>query len=206
MTQTGQDSLKTRRTLTVGGQSYDYYSIPEAQKSLGDVARLPVSLKVLLENIQRFENGTSYTVADAKAIAGWLVKASSAAEVPFRPARILMQDFTGVPGVVDLAAMRDGILRLGGKPEKVNPLIPVDLVIDHSVAITFFGDNAAFGKNVAEEYKQNAERYRFLKWAQGSFEGFRVVPPGTGICHQVNLEYLSQTVWTAKSKTKFTER
>ena len=199
MTQTGQDSLKTRRTLTVGGQSYDYYSIPEAQKSLGDVSRLPVSLKVLLENILRFENGSSYKVEDAKAIAGWLVKASSAAEVPFRPARILMQDFTGVPGVVDLAAMRDGILRLGGNPQKVNPLIPVDLVIDHSVMVDVSARADALQKNEDIEFERNGERYEFLRWGQEAFDNFRVVPPGTGICHQVNLEYLGQCVWTSKA-------
>ena len=198
MTQTGQDSLKTRRTLSAGGQSYDYYSIPEAQKSLGDVSRLPVSLKVLLENILRFENGTSYTVADAKAIAGWIAQASSAAEVPFRPARILMQDFTGVPGVVDLAAMRDGILRLGGKPDKVNPLIPVDLVIDHSVQVDVSGRADSLQRNEDIEFDRNKERYEFLRWGQEAFDNFRVVPPGTGICHQVNLEYLGQCVWTSK--------
>ncbi len=199
MTQTGQDTLKTRRTLTVGGQRYDYYSIPETAKTLGDVSRLPVSMKVLLENILRFENGTSYKVDDAKAIAGWLAKASSAAEVPFRPARILMQDFTGVPGVVDLAAMRDGILRLGGDPQKVNPLIPVDLVIDHSVMVDVSARSDALQKNVDIEFERNGERYQFLRWGQEAFDNFRVVPPGTGICHQVNLEYLGQTVWTSKA-------
>ena len=199
MTQTGQDTLKTRRTLTAGGQSYDYYSIPEAQKSLGDISRLPVSLKVLLENILRFENGTSYNVADAKALAGWLVTASSAAEVPFRPARILMQDFTGVPGVVDLAAMRDGILRLGGNPQKVNPLIPVDLVIDHSVMVDVSGRADSLQRNEDIEFERNGERYEFLRWGQEAFDNFRVVPPGTGICHQVNLEYLGQCVWTSKA-------
>ncbi len=194
----GQDSLKTRRTLTVGGKSYDFFSIAEAAKTLGDVSRLPVSLKVLLENVLRFEDGGSYTVADARAIAGWLAKATSAKEVPFKPARILMQDFTGVPAVVDLAAMRDGILRLGGKPAKVNPLVPVDLVIDHSVMVDVFGTKDALQKNVEIEFSRNGERYTFLRWGQGAFDNFRVVPPGTGICHQVNLEYLSQVVWTAE--------
>ncbi|WP_291299237.1 aconitate hydratase AcnA [Elioraea sp.] len=193
----GQDSLKTRRTLTAGGKSYDYFSIPEAAKALGaDLARLPVTLKILLENILRFEDGRTYSVTDAKSIAEWLGAARSDKEVPFRPARILMQDFTGVPAVVDLAAMRDGMIRLGGDPQKVNPLVPVDLVIDHSVMVDEFGKADSFGKNVDVEFERNAERYVFLRWGQGSFNRFRVVPPGTGICHQVNLEYLAQAVWT----------
>jgi aconitate hydratase len=194
MTAVGQDTLKARRTLTVGGQEYHYFSIPEAAKTLGDVARLPVSLKVLLENVLRFEDGQSYHVADAEAIAGWLKSAGSTREVPFKPARILMQDFTGVPAVVDLA----GILRLGGDPAKVNPLVPVDLVIDHSVMVDAFGTADALEKNVAIEFRRNGERYQFLRWGQTAFDNFRVVPPGTGICHQVNLEYLAQTVWTAE--------
>ncbi len=194
----GQDSLKTRRTLTVGGHSYDYFSIPEAARTIGDVTRLPVSLKVLLENVLRFEDGQSYTVNDARAIAGWLESATSDKEVPFKPARILMQDFTGVPAVVDLAAMRDGIVRLGGDPQKVNPLVPVDLVIDHSVQVDAFASADSLGKNVVIEFERNGERYTFLRWGQTAFDNFRVVPPGTGICHQVNLEYLSQTVWTAE--------
>jgi len=202
MTQIGHDSLKTRRTLTVGGKNYEYFSIPEAQKSIGDVSRLPVSLKVLLENILRFENGISYKVDDAKAIAGWLAKGSSTQEVPFRPARILMQDFTGVPGVVDLAAMRDGIVRLGGNPQKVNPLIPVDLVIDHSVMVDVSARGDALQKNEDIEFERNGERYEFLRWGQEAFSNFRVVPPGTGICHQVNLEYLGQTVWTSDADGK----
>jgi aconitate hydratase len=197
MTSIGHDTLKTRRTLTVEGKSYDYYSLPEAAKSLGDISRLPVSLKVLLENVLRFEDGRSYSVNDAKSIAGWLEKASSSREVPFKPARILMQDFTGVPAVVDLAAMRDGITRLGGNPQKVNPLIPVDLVIDHSVQVDVFATPAALQKNVEIEFERNDERYRFLRWGQEAFSNFRVVPPGTGICHQVNLEYLGQAVWTS---------
>ena len=202
MTSLGQDSLKTRRTLDVEGKSYEYFSIPEAEKSIGDVSRLPVSLKILLENILRFEDGKAYSVADAKAVAGWLAHATSSAEVPFKPARILMQDFTGVPGVVDLAAMRDGILRLGGKPEKVNPLIPVDLVIDHSVMVDNFGAADSLTKNVDVEFHRNGERYTFLRWGQEAFDNFRVVPPGTGICHQVNLEYLGQCVWTSAAEDK----
>ena len=193
----GQDSLKTAKTLTVAGKTYTYFSIPEAAKTIGDVSRLPVSLKVLLENVLRFEDGAAYTVDDAKSVAGWLTKASSTKEVPFKPSRILMQDFTGVPAVVDLAAMRDGILRLGGSPSKVNPLVPVDLVIDHSVMVDFSGTRDSLTKNVDMEFERNGERYSFLRWGQMAFDNFRVVPPGTGICHQVNLEYLSQAVWTA---------
>jgi len=193
----GQDSLKTRRTLTVEGKAYDYFSIPEAAKALGDVSRLPVSLKVLLENVLRFEDGKSYVVADAQSVVDWVKTASSTKEVPFKPSRILMQDFTGVPGVVDLAAMRDGITKLGGNPQKVNPLVPVDLVIDHSVMVDFSATADSETKNVDVEFERNGERYSFLRWGQEAFDNFRVVPPGTGICHQVNLEYLSQTVWTA---------
>ena len=199
MTTLGQDTLKTRRTLTVAGQQYDYFSLPEAAKTLGDFSRLPVSLKVLLENVLRFEDGRSYTVDDAKSVVGWLEKGSSTKEVPFKPARILMQDFTGVPAVVDLAAMRDGITRLGGNPQKVNPLVPVDLVIDHSVQIDVFGTPDAARKNEDIEFERNGERYRFLRWGQEAFSNFRVVPPGTGICHQVNLEYLGQCVWTSQN-------
>ena len=197
MTTIGHDTLKTRRTLNVEGKAYDYYSLPEAAKTLGDFSRLPVSLKVLLENTLRFEDGRSYTTADAKAIVEWLEKGSSSKEVPFKPARILLQDFTGVPAVVDLAAMRDGLTRLGGNPAKVNPLVPVDLVIDHSVQIDVFGTAAALQTNVDIEFERNEERYKFLRWGQDAFDNFRVVPPGTGICHQVNLEYLGQCVWTS---------
>ncbi len=193
----GKDTLGTRRTLAVEGKRYAYFSLPEAAKQLGDISRLPVSLKVLLENVLRFENGVSYKVEDAKAIAEWLGSAHSDKEVPFRPARILMQDFTGVPAVVDLAAMRDGITKLGSDPQKVNPLIPVDLVIDHSVMVDVYARPDALQKNVDIEFERNAERYRFLRWGQEAFNNFRVVPPGTGICHQVNLEYLGQCVWTA---------
>ena len=194
----GRDSLNTQRTLTVAGKTYTYFSLPEAAKTIGDIARLPVSLKVLLENVLRFEDGAAYTVNDAKAVAGWLARAGSDKEVPFKPARILMQDFTGVPAVVDLAAMRDGILRLGGNPEKVNPLVPVDLVIDHSVMADHSGTADSERKNVEIEFVRNGERYTFLRWGATAFDNFRVVPPGTGICHQVNLEYLAQVVWTAE--------
>ncbi|MBV9750426.1 MAG: aconitate hydratase AcnA, partial [Acetobacteraceae bacterium] len=197
MKQAGQDSLKTRRTLTVGGAPYEYFSIPDAGKALGlDVSRLPASLKVLLENVLRFENGGSYTVDDARAIAEWAQRGTSTREVPFRPARILMQDFTGVPAVVDLAAMRDGIARLGCHPDQVNPLVPVDLVIDHSVMVDVSGRRDSIHKNEELEFDRNRERYQFLRWGQGAFQDFRVVPPGSGICHQVNVEYLAQVVWT----------
>ncbi len=194
----GQDSLKTRRTLAVDGKIYNYFSLPEAAKSIGDISRLPFSLKVLLENVLRYEDGRSYRVEDAKAVAGWLPSGHSEKEVPFRPARILMQDFTGVPAVVDLAAMRDGIVKLGGEPRRVNPLVPVDLVIDHSVMVDVSGTPTALKQNVDIEFQRNGERYEFLRWGQSAFDSFRVVPPGTGICHQVNLEYLAQVVWTAQ--------
>jgi aconitate hydratase len=199
MTAIGHDTLKTLKTLTVDGKDYKYFSLAEAADALGDIAKLPKTLKILLENTLRFENGGSYKVDDAKAIIGWLEKASSTHEVPFKPARILMQDFTGVPGVVDLAAMRDGILRLGGKPEKVNPLVPVDLVIDHSVMVDVSGTADALEKNIELEFDRNGERYRFLRWGQEAFDNFRVVPPDTGICHQVNLEYLAQVAWTSEN-------
>src|SRR5262244_2511827 len=196
---TSLDSFRCARTLKVGTKTYVYYSLPVAEKNgLKGISRLPFSLKVLLENLLRHEDGRSVSKEDIQACAQWLKTKSSEREIAFRPARVLMQDFTGVPTVVDLAAMRDAMKNLGGDAKRINQLVPVDLVIDHSVAITYFGDNSAFKKNVEEEYKQNEERYRFLKWAQQSFENFRVVPPGTGICHQVNLEYLSQTVFTAK--------
>ncbi len=191
----GQDSLGTRRTLNAGGRSYTYFSLAAAGQALGrDLSPLPKTLKVLLENVLRFDSSGG---ADARAIAAWLDSASSTQEVPFRPARILMQDFTGVPAVVDLAAMRDGITPLGGKPAQVNPLVPVDLVIDHSVMVDVFARPDALARNVEQEFHRNGERYAFLRWGQSAFDNFRVVPPGTGICHQVNLEYLSQAVWTA---------
>ncbi|NWH09565.1 MAG: aconitate hydratase AcnA [Alphaproteobacteria bacterium] len=200
---TSLDSFKCRKTLKVGLKSYVYFSLAAAEKNgLDGISRLPVSMKVLLENLLRFENGTTVTADDIKAIAKWLKKKSSDREIAFRPARVLMQDFTGVPAVVDLAAMRNAMDKLGGDPKKINPLAPVDLVIDHSVMVDFFGGKDAFKKNVAVEYERNAERYEFLRWGQDAFDSFRVVPPGTGICHQVNLEYLAQTVWTAKAMTK----
>lgn len=198
----GQDTAKTRKTLTVGDASIAYYSIPAATAAgLGDFARLPAALKVVLENMLRFEDGKTVSVDDIKAFAEWGAKGGkNPREIAYRPARVLMQDFTGVPAVVDLAAMRDGIVALGGDPEQINPLNPVDLVIDHSVMIDEFGNPRAFQMNVDREYERNMERYTFLKWGQSAFNNFRVVPPGTGICHQVNLEYLSQTVWTDKDQ------
>ncbi len=196
---TAVDSFKTRRTLKVGTRRYDYYSLKAAEKNgLGDLSRLPFSLKVLLENLLRNEDGRSVRADDIKAVARWLKARRSDREIAFRPARVLMQDFTGVPAVVDLAAMRDAIRAMGDDPRKINPLSAVDLVIDHSVMVDAFGNRAAFGENVAREYERNGERYAFLRWGQKAFDNFRVVPPGTGICHQVNLEYLAQTIWAAK--------
>ena len=199
----GHDSLNVTRTLSAGGREYRYFSLPEAYKALGeDAGRLPVSLKILLENVLRFEDGGSYKVDDARSIAQWVKGGSSTREVPFRPARILMQDFTGVPAVVDLAAMRDGITRLGGSPDQVNPLVPVDLVIDHSVMVDFSASTDALHKNMDAEFSRNGERYTFLRWGQTAFRNFRVVPPGAGICHQVNVEFLAETVWTADIEGK----
>jgi aconitate hydratase len=200
---TGKDTAGTRRSLTAGGHSVAYYSIPAAQAAgLGDFARLPASLKVVLENMLRFEDdGFTVSVDDIRAFAEWgRNNGQNPREIAYRPARVLMQDFTGVPAVVDLAAMRDGIKALGGDAKKINPLVPVDLVIDHSVMIDEFGNPRAFQRNVDLEYERNMERYVFLKWGQSAFDNFRVVPPGTGICHQVNLEYLAQTVWTDKDQ------
>jgi aconitate hydratase len=192
------DSFKSRKTLTVNGKDYVYYSLTEAEKNgLAGISKLPFSMKVLLENLLRFEDDRSVKKSDIEAVAAWLTdRGSAGAEIAYRPARVLMQDFTGVPAVVDLAAMRDGLKALGGDPEKINPLVPVDLVIDHSVIVDEFGNPSAFKANVDLEYQRNGERYRFLKWGQQAFKNFRVVPPGTGICHQVNLEYLAQAVWT----------
>ena len=194
------NSFKSRQTLNVGDKTYVYYSLEAASKNgLGDVSKLPVTLKILLENLLRAEDGVTVTKADIEAVAKWVEnKGKIEHEIAFRPARVLMQDFTGVPAVVDLAAMRDAAAALGSNPEKVNPLIPVDLVIDHSVMVDYAGKGDSFAKNVDLEYDRNGERYEFLRWGQSAFKNFRVVPPGTGICHQVNLEYLAQTVWTAE--------
>ena len=193
----GQDTLKTRRTLEVNGKSYDYFSLEAAQQAgLGDVSKLPYSIKVLVENLLRFEDGRTVSTNDVKAAASWASDAKGGHEIAYRPARVLMQDFTGVPAVVDLAAMRDAIVSVGGDPKKINPLSPVDLVIDHSVMIDFSGTGDALEKNEALEFERNKERYEFLRWGQQAFDNFRVVPPSTGICHQVNVENLAQVVWT----------
>jgi len=193
----GQDSLGTRSTLEVGGKTYSYYDLGKAGRVLGDVSRLPFSMKVLLENLLRFEDGVTVTRDDLQAMVDWQKERRIAREIQYRPARVLMQDFTGVPAVVDLAAMRDAMKQLGGDPQKINPLVPVHLVIDHSVMVDEFGTPKAADANVAFEYARNRERYEFLKWGSQAFDNFKVVPPGTGICHQVNLEYIAQAVWTS---------
>ncbi|SER07429.1 aconitate hydratase [Pseudomonas sp. NFACC02] len=190
------DSLKSLKTLDVNNKTYHYFSLPDAAKTLGDLDKLPMSLKVLLENLLRWEDNKTVTGEDLKSIAAWLTARKSDREIQYRPARVLMQDFTGVPAVVDLAAMRAAVAKAGGDPQRINPLSPVDLVIDHSVMVDRFGDDKAFGENVDIEMQRNGERYAFLRWGQGAFDNFSVVPPGTGICHQVNLEYLGRTVWT----------
>ena len=190
------DSLKTLKTLQIDDKTYHYFSLPDAAKSLGDLDKLPMSLKVLLENLLRWEDEKTVTGADLKAIAAWLKERRSDREIQYRPARVLMQDFTGVPAVVDLAAMRAAMAKAGGDPQRINPLSPVDLVIDHSVMVDKFASSRAFEQNVDIEMQRNGERYAFLRWGQSAFDNFSVVPPGTGICHQVNLEYLGRTVWT----------
>lgn len=200
MTRIGQDTLNSKKTLNANGKTYHYFDINTvADKGWGDLSKLPFSLKVLLENLLRFEDGESVTGADIEAVMRWLEHKRSDKEINYRPARVLMQDFTGVPGVVDLAAMRDAIKKAGGDPGRINPLTPVDLVIDHSVMVDKFGNPQAFAENVEIEYQRNRERYQFLRWGQKAFDNFRVVPPGTGICHQVNLEYLAKGVWSSES-------
>jgi aconitate hydratase len=200
MTSIGQDTLSTRDTLTAGGKTVSYYSLAKAAEKLGDVSRLPFSMKVLLENLLRFEDG-GFTVstADAQAVVDWQKDPKSTKEIQYRPARVLLQDFTGVPCVVDLAAMRDAMTKLGGDPAKINPLVPVHLVIDHSVMVDEFGHPKAAEQNVEIEYYRNGERYDFLKWGSKSLDNFKAVPPGTGICHQVNLEHIAQAVWTSNA-------
>ena len=199
MTSPSLDSFKTRRTLTVGKRKYTYFSLTAAEDArLGKISRLPNSLKVLIENLLRYEDGHSVTKNDIREAGRWLKQRKSSLEIAYRPARVLMQDFTGVPAVVDLAAMRGAMGKLGGDPEKINPLSPVDLVIDHSVMVDNFGNHSAFKDNVDLEYRRNVERYTFLRWGSMAFNNFRVVPPGTGICHQVNLEYLAKVVWTRR--------
>jgi aconitate hydratase len=194
------NSFKARKTLKIGGKAYTYFSLAAVEKAVGDLSRLPFSMKVLMENLVRHEDGATVKKDDIAAFAGWVKNGGkSAKEINFRPARVLMQDFTGVPAVVDLAAMRDAMTKLGGDPKKINPLVPVDLVIDHSVIVDEFGNKSAFKSNVKLEYERNLERYQFLRWGQMAFDNFRVVPPGTGICHQVNLEFLSQVVFQQKN-------
>jgi aconitate hydratase len=201
MNPTGQDSLHTRSILEVEGTSYAYYALDKVAEALGDISRLPFSMKVLLENLLRFEDGKTVTRADLQAMVDWQKERRISREIQYRPARVLMQDFTGVPAVVDLAAMRDAMKALGGDAQKINPLVPVHLIIDHSVMVDEFGTPRAFGKNVELEYQRNGERYEFLKWGSHAFDNFQVVPPGTGICHQVNLEYIAQCVWTDTDST-----
>ncbi|VVT13634.1 aconitate hydratase 1 [Sphingomonas sp. EC-HK361] len=202
MTAIGQDTLNARKTLEAGGKTYDYYALSTAEAKFGDISRLPFSMKVLLENMLRFEDGKTVTADDVQAIVDWQNERRSDREIQYRPARVLMQDFTGVPCVVDLAAMRDAITKLGGDPAKINPQVPVHLVIDHSVMVDEFGTPRAFADNVDLEYARNAERYEFLKWGSKALDNFSVVPPGTGICHQVNLEYVSQAVWSSENEGK----
>ncbi|MGB0574898.1 MAG: aconitate hydratase AcnA [Alphaproteobacteria bacterium] len=200
---TGNDSLGVRRTLSVNGKNFDYFSLKAAEeKGVGNISRLPYSMKVLLENLLRYEDGRSVTGDDIKAAASWDGSPSADDEIAFRPARVLLQDLTGVPAVVDLAAMREAMVKIGGDVQKINPLCPVDLVIDHSVMIDNFGTPDAFEQNVKLEFSRNQERYEFLRWGQNAFSNFRVVPPGMGICHQVNLEYLAKTIWTTEEDGK----
>lgn len=203
MSQNRKDSFKTRRSLNVAGKSYDYFSLKAAQAAgVGDVDNLPYSLKVLMENLLRNEDDFTVFPDDIKAMGQWTKEKKSTREINYYPARVLMQDFTGVPAVVDLAAMRDAMKAVGGDAQKINPLVPVDLVIDHSLIVDHYATKESFEQNKALEYERNGERYKFLKWGQNSFKNFRVVPPGTGICHQVNLEYIAQTVWTKSEDGK----
>jgi aconitate hydratase len=200
---TGNDSLGVRRTLSVNSKDFDYFSLKVAEeKGVGNITRLPYSMKVLVENLLRYEDGRSVTANDIKTAASWDGTPNANDEIAFRPARVLLQDLTGVPAVVDLAAMREAMVKIGGDVQKINPLCPVDLVIDHSVMIDNFGTADAFEKNVKLEFSRNQERYEFLRWGQNAFSNFRVVPPGMGICHQVNLEYLAKTVWTTEEDGK----
>ncbi len=197
------DSFGARAELQVGDRTYEIHRLDALQEKF-DVARLPYSIKVLLENVLRLEDGESVSAEDVETIAKWDAKAEPSAEIPFQPARVLMQDFTGVPAVVDLAAMRDAMDEIGGDPAAINPLVPVDLVIDHSVQVDAFGNAMAFDVNADRDYERNEERYGFLRWGQQAFEGFRVVPPATGICHQVNLEYLGQVVFSPTPQAEST--
>ncbi|MCK5385129.1 MAG: aconitate hydratase, partial [Alphaproteobacteria bacterium] len=195
MAQISKDTLKTKKSLSVDGKKYHYYSLEAAQKEIGDISRLPHTLKILLENLLRNEDGHTVRKDDILAVAAWQEEKTSSHEIAFKPARVLMQDFTGVPAVADMAAMREAMADLGDNPGKINPLVPVDLVIDHSAMVDKFGTSCASQANLAREFERNGERYAFLKWGKQVFDNFRVVPPGTGICHQINLEYLAQSVW-----------
>ena len=201
MTATGLDTLRTRDTLEIEGESFTYFSLAKAAQQIGNVERLPYSLKVLLENLLRFEDGSSVTIEDIRALIEWQTERRSEREIQYRPARVLMQDFTGVPCMVDLAAMRDTMNRWGADASRINPLVPIHLVIDHSVMADEANSAAAFDRNVEIEYERNAERYAFLKWGARTLDNLKVVPPGTGICHQVNLEHIAQTVWTSAGPT-----
>ncbi len=192
------NSFDSKSELSVNGQKYTYFSLPAAAKQLGNIDRLPFSLKIVLENLLRHEDGKKVTKRDVEAMVEWLKERQSTHEIAFHPTRVLMQDFTGVPAVVDLAAMRAAMAKMGGDPKKINPLCPVDLVIDHSVQVDEFGNAKAFKDNVEFEIERNHERYQFLKWGQQALSNFRLVPPGTGICHQVNLEYLGRGIWSSE--------
>ena len=199
MTAIGHDTLKTRRTLKVGGKSYDYYSIQAAGEALGtDFSRLPRSMKVLLENFLRRENGRTVTVDDIKSVVDWIKERKNPRDIAFHPARVMTHDVGGFPAILDMAAMREAMVRLGGDANKINPVLPVDLIIDHSVGIDFYGTADSFDKNVDLEMKRNKERYEFAKWGAQAFDNLRIIPPGTGICHQINLEHLARTVWTSE--------
>ena len=198
----GHDSLKTLSTIEVQGQTFHIYSLEKAQSHYPELKKLPFSLKIVLENLLRFEDGTTVKIADIEALQQWVINKTSNHEIAYRPARVLMQDFTGVPAVVDLAAMRDAMLEKNGDAHQIAPLNTVDLVIDHSVMVDVFGSKNALSENAELEMERNQERYEFLRWGQRAFNNFRVVPPGTGICHQVNLEYLAKTIWTAQHKDK----
>ncbi|MFW5876896.1 MAG: aconitase family protein, partial [Myxococcota bacterium] len=198
-----QDSFASAATLAVGSREVSLNRLDAlARAGVGDVATLPFSIRVLLENLLRYEDGKTVTRADIEAVANWDPQAKPSTEIAYRPARVLLQDFTGVPAVVDLAAMREAFARMGGEAARINPLQPADLVIDHSVQVDYYGNAAAFGRNVDREFDRNRERYQFLKWGQRAFSNMRVVPPGTGIVHQVNLEYLAQVVFTKEEGGK----
>src|ERR1700742_193409 len=197
-TQSHPDSFQSRSTLTSGSKKFQFFRLKALEEKNIDLSRLPFSLRILLENLLRHEDGKSVTADDIRFLANWDAKAEPSREIAYMPARVLMQDFTGVPAIVDLAAMRDAMKTLGGNPEKINPLQPAELVIDHSVQVDEFGTSNAYSINAMLEFQRNRERYAFLKWGQSAFRNFSAVPPGMGICHQVNLEYLARVVFTAE--------